>query len=266
MQKATQTLSICSWKKSTHPTYIYIYIYIDPSGIRSLFLMHQLLACPPLTMMPKYPYVELMALHIATTLLHPHLITSTFKNNLVLIYLLRNYKHFATSHIHHPNKILIHGILIQIQLNPAQYIFSNSDHKRASMATTSPIRCKGSPDALDGNTIQIYLPYPHSLHSNTFGKTPSIILTHNFTSPTNNTSFKKSLPTTQPFIYELITPHWSTNSPTLTIPPSPDVHITQSLNHLNVRCMGNCCKHLIWPKKFPSPFCSLCPPPKRLPH
>ena len=27
MQKATQTLSICSWKKSTHPTYIYIYIY-----------------------------------------------------------------------------------------------------------------------------------------------------------------------------------------------------------------------------------------------
>lgn len=43
----------------------------------------------------------------------------------------------------------------------------------------------------------------------------------------------------------------------------PSSHITQTLQSCNAQYMGNCHEHKLWPKKFPSPFCSLCPPPPR---
>ena len=52
------------------------------------------------------------------------LTTYTFTDNLVLICLLRDYKHSPIAHRHHPNKFLIHDILIQIQFHPTRYTSS----------------------------------------------------------------------------------------------------------------------------------------------
>ena len=118
-----------------------------------------------------------MAFHKATTFLQPHMTTYIFKDILVSIYFLMNYKHFSMAHRHHLDKFLVHDILIRIQLHPSQVVSTMCHHTHASMAMTwlttslsSVYRIPRKP--LKATPFTFDHPYPHYLHNKHFWKGP----------------------------------------------------------------------------------------------
>jgi ribonuclease HI len=208
---------------------------------------------------------ELMAIHKATTLLHPEETTFIFTDSLVSLFLLRNYKNSPSAHKHHPDRFLLEAILTQIAQHPQPTqllkvrshvgIFGNEKaDKLAKIGVAKP------PEAIHGNLMHIYHPFPHYLHSKTFRTGPirnldmHLLLLHKH-------QLQHRIIPKQPSVQK-----WTSNDAldhTLSNafwkdPKISQTHISQILKFRNGQYMGNCRKHIFWPKAFPSIFCALC--------